>query len=434
MPRMPRIVPRAALSLALCACASAPREIAAPPVPPVPAVPEDTVLALLDRRDYFRLRDLSSGLPDTPVGWLARVQTAAAFNDPARSNAIIREALARPLPDDERFELLELRAGNDLSLYRYADAYTAARRALEVRAAGDSAEADQLANLSRAFAALRDAPQQTVIRRGGVKLRLDGGGFDLAMLPLTVNDSVRSYVLDTGANFSTIMRSEALAVGMRIRPAGFRVGTSTDREVTADLAVADRLTIGDVEVRNAVFMVMDDEALTFPDSVRIPGIVGFPVIEALGELRLSGRRELEVPSAAPRRTARNLALEGQTPITPVSWLGERFVCELDTGADTSQFFYPFFRRFRTRIEAAARPDTARYAGAGGSQAYPGYRMPRMRLAVGDTTVAVDSVFIHSQPSADPDERDFPACRIGQDVLAAYERYVLNFRDMAFLLL
>lgn len=421
---MKTLPPYLALAV-LAACAPATR-----PSHPVSA---DSVRELLETRDYFRLRALEDRLPDAPVALLARARTEAAFNDPAGSNRTIRDALAVPLPDSLRFHLLSLEAGNHLRLHRYADAHAAALRALEVRAAADTAEADQLENLTRVFAALRSVPPQTVAHGGAVRLRLDAGELPLAMLPVTVNDSSRSYVLDTGANLSTLMRSEAEALGLEIRPAGFVVGTGTEHKVTADVAVADRVRVGGVEVRNVVFLVMDDESLTFPGGIRVRGIVGFPVLEALGELRLQGRRLLEVPAEVPRRRNANLALEGLTPITSVAWEGERFVCELDSGANASRFFEPFFRRFRKRIEATAQPDSARYAGAGGAQVFHGYRLSRARLAVGDTTVALDSAFVHSRPSANPGENAFPACRLGQDVLAAYGGYVLNFRDMAFLL-
>lgn len=427
---MRRLVPLGAALAALAACVPAPRPGSAPAAPA--ALPDDSVRALLEARDYFRLRDLSGRLPRSPAGALARAELEAAFNRPAESNRVVRDALADDPPDPVRFELLSLEADNHLRLHRYAAAHDAALRALELRAAGDSAEAANLENTARVLAVLRDVPPQTVARRAAVSLRLDRGGLPLAMLPLTVNDSARSYVLDTGANLSTVMRSEAEAAGMRIRPAGFQVGTSTTHRVTADVAVADRVTIGGIELRDVVFLVMDDEMLTFPGGVRIPGIVGFPVLEALGELRLTGRSVLEVPAEAPRREAANLALDGLTPVTAVSWEGEPLVCELDSGANTTRFFHPFFRRFGERVAREAQPDSARYAGAGGAQAYRGYRL-RATLAAGDTVVALDGAFVHAQPSADPDEDGYPVCRLGQDVLAAHGAYVLNFRDMAFLL-
>lgn len=56
------------------------------------------------------------------------------------------------------------------------------------------------------------------------------------------------------------------------------MGTSTGSRVTADVAVAPRVRLGQVELANVVFLVLPDEALTFGPTFRIPGLIGFPVI------------------------------------------------------------------------------------------------------------------------------------------------------------
>ncbi|PWG74236.1 hypothetical protein DF186_18940, partial [Enterococcus hirae] len=81
------------------------------------------------------------------------------------------------------------------------------------------------------------------------------------------------------------MRSEASRAGLSIREVGLQVATSTGKVVTADVAVADRLRVGGAEFRHVVFLVFPDELLTFPDGTRISGLIGLPMIEALGEIR-----------------------------------------------------------------------------------------------------------------------------------------------------
>ncbi|HET7321990.1 MAG TPA: retropepsin-like aspartic protease, partial [Longimicrobiaceae bacterium] len=229
------------------------------------------------------------------------------------------------------------------------------------------------------------------------------------------------------------MRSEARALGLRIIPAGIEVGSSTGTEVTADVAVADRLTIGGLEFHNAVFLVMDDSLLTFPDGFRIPGIIGFPVIEAMGEIRIRGGDTLVVPERVPTRTAANLALQQLSPLTTVSWRGDTLICRLDTGASSIQFYEPVYRRSGDRIRAAGRLDTLRFGGAGGVRQLEGYRLRDVRLAVGDATVVLDSTFVLTHSIEDHPEDNFLGCNLGHDVLDAFGEYVINFRDMAFLL-
>jgi hypothetical protein len=245
--------------------------------------------------------------------------------------------------------------------------------------------------MRRVFHALATVPPQTSEVHGPTTLRLERG-----RVPVQVNDSSRAYVLDTGANMSTIMRSEAAALGLRVLPAGVDVGTSTDRRVVADLGVADRLTIGQVRYRHVVFLVLDDELLTFPGGFRIPGIIGFPVIARMGEVQLGAAGELFVPGVIPPGPQRNLALHELTPPTRARWGDVQLLCMLDTGAGTTRLYEPFYRRFRERIDAAAKLTTRRMGGAGGVRELPVRVLPNVTLALGDS-------------------------------------YVLNFRDMAFLL-
>jgi hypothetical protein len=50
----------------------------------------------------------------------------------------------------------------------------------------------------------------------------------------------------------------------------------------AAIGVAPFVELGSTIVRNVVFLVFDDQDLTFADGFQIQGILGLPVIKALG--------------------------------------------------------------------------------------------------------------------------------------------------------
>jgi aspartyl protease len=248
-----------------------------------------------------------------------------------------------------------------------------------------------------------------------------------------INDSSRSYIFDTGANFSTIMRSEAGAVGLRILPAGIEVGTSTDKKVTADLAIADRLTIGGMHLRNVVFLVLDDKLLTFAGGFRIPGIVGFPVIEQMGEFEIDHRSVLKIPLSPPRRTERNLALENLTPLTQVAWQGKTLLCSFDTGAQNTAVYETFYRRFQPAVDASSTASVRKMGGAGGILEVPVRVFTKQRFSLGDTTMVLDSVDVLTRSIAHGADDDYRDCNLGHDILDKFSGFILNFRDMAFVL-
>lgn len=391
----------------------------------------DQVVRLRASRDYFTLRerlDRAAGA-GTPAARFARAVVQHAFNEPAASNASIAALLAGPaLPDSLANDLRRIQLSNHLRLFEYAAGLATADTLLAGATGLDPAVRRDVDNTRRLVRALAAVPRQTAAVRGPTALRLERG-----RAPLQINDSARHYVFDTGANLSTIMRSEAAAVGLRVIPAGIDVGTSTDQRVTADVGVADRVTIGGMHFRNVVFLVLDDALLTFPGGFRIPGIIGFPVIEQMGEVQFGPGGELSVPPASPERRERNLAFDELTPLTRVRWGDRALLCRLDTGADRTQFYEPIYRRARAQIEAAARPATRRVGGAGGVREFQVRVLPRVRLTVGDTVVALDSVDVLPQAITRDEAENYLDCNIGHDILDAMPRYVLNFRDMAFLL-
>jgi hypothetical protein len=388
------------------------------------------VLRLRSARDYFALRDRLAidQDPTSAPARFARALVQNAFNMPAASNAIIEELLATAtLPDSLATQLRRVQMANDMRLFEYAAGSAVADTMLNNSRWLDSATVRDIQNTQRMFRALAATPPQKAEIRGSTRLKLEHG-----QVPVWINGSMRYYSFDTGANLSTLMRSEASALGLRILPAGIDVGSSTDRRVTADLAVADKLSIGAIQYQHVVFLVMDDSLLTFPGGYRIHGLIGFPVIEQMGEVQFSRDGEFIVPDASSRRLQHNLILDELTPLVRVRWSGSTLLCRLDTGAGTTRFYEPFYRRFQTRIDSTARRGTRRIGGAGGISEIPVRVLPSTRLSLGDTVATLDSVDVIPQSIA-PTSENYLDCNIGKDILQQFSRYVLDFRDMTFLL-
>ncbi|MGD8319015.1 MAG: retropepsin-like aspartic protease, partial [Gemmatimonadota bacterium] len=312
--------------------------------PSDPAVTAGLV-QLYARGDFFELRDRLDTLAGLggPEPAFLRAVVANAFNDPEGSDrALAPLGEAATLPDSLRAEVYRLRFRNHMRLGEYRAALDAAGLLADLPAA-DSAIRNDVENEARAAAALIDVPPQRIVSRASSEIRRRPD----SRIPVQVGDSAgRGYVLDTGANLSTLMRSEAESLGLRIREAGVEVGTSTGTTVTADVTVAPRVRLGEVVLENVVFLVVPDQVLTFGESFRIEGIIGFPVIDALGEVQFHAGGVLRIPGDVPRRTPQNLALDYLTPLIEVGVLGHPAICDLDTGANRTSLHEPFYRRYR----------------------------------------------------------------------------------------
>lgn len=387
------------------------------------------LMDLYETRDYWSLRDSLETAPELEGARISllRAEVAHAFNRPGRSNQHLSELdpPEDPLPDNLEVRARLLRFRNHLRLFEYAAALEAARALLSLTGVDSTTRAD-VENEARAVAALADVPPQRVVHRGASELRRRPD----TRVSVEIGDSVRGYVLDTGANLSVMMRSEAEQLGLQIREASVDVGTSTGSRLSADLAVAPHVRLGNVELAHVVFLVVPDEVLTFGPDFRIPGIIGFPVIDALGEVQFVGRDTIRIPEEVPERTVRNLAMDYLTPLVRIEVMGDAAVCELDTGADRSSLHRPFFDHHRERVRGEGRPDTIRTSGAGGERRIPGYVLSDVSILLGDTVASLADLPVYTEsvsrgpgPAAD--------CRLGLDVLGSFDGYLLNFRSMAF---
>lgn len=389
-----------------------------------------TLDSLYHAHDYFTLRDTLSGADTSAVRaglYLAAVQRA--FNFPLQSNETIERTLqSNGLSDSLRFALRKLQLSNFLSLYRYRAMDSLGKVILSSPTVpADSATMADIRNNTRLGHALSDVAPLRVTIKGASLIRTDKSRH----VPLRIGDSLRNYTFDTGANLSVLMRSEAEALGLRIRPAALSVGSSTGTQVTADLAVAPRVQIGQIDYGNVVFLVLPDSMLTFSNGFRIPGILGFPLIEGMGEVHFRRDGSLQIPATASSSGPRNVAMEELRPLVQVTYEGERLACLLDSGAGESQLGAPYYMTHRAQVERVGVRDSIKLGGAGGERVMPIYRLRRATIGVGDTNVVLRNLRVQTTRLDDP--TDELECAIGLDVLRSSPAYTLNFKTMSLLL-
>lgn len=392
-----------------------------------PRVDENDTEALLHAREYFALRDRIAEMPDTPERLLAVAAVLNAFNDPQASNAAVDDLLGEAeLPEDLRLHVLRLRRDNYLRLQQYDEAHQASQRLLDLPARTvRQRRADE--NMAVFLAALQDVPSQSVEIRGDSHLTPDAEGH----VPIRVNGHARQYAIDTGANFSVLMRSEAVALGLEIRLTGVEVGTATDVRMLADVAVADSVTLGNVHLKNVVFLVFADRALTFP-SRQIRGLIGFPIVEAMREVHFLSDGSMRIPAEPTLPRVENLALDGLDPLIEVRWRDSSLLCRLDTGANTTVFYEPFYQRHRLIVERWGRPHRSRTGGVGGVREFEAFLMPNAELTIGTKAVRISDVDVYTRPLVGP-ESNYLDCNIGRDVLDQFTEYALNFDSMSLVL-
>ena len=121
-------------------------------------------------------------------------------------------------------------------------------------------------------------------------------------------------------------------------------------------------------------------------------------------------------------------MKSLTPVTVCGVEGHDLPFTLDTGASGTSLSVRYFDRFRAEIRNWKR-GTNKSFGAGGIVSYKIYLQPRLNLNVGDKTVTLENVPIF--PRRMGSSLDELYGNLGQDVVAKFDSFTLDFSAMTF---
>jgi predicted aspartyl protease len=284
------------------------------------------------------------------------------------------------------------------------------------------------------FELLRGAPPQTISgeREFTLPLRRDGIG-DLDV-PVRIGQTTEWWIFDTGANQSTITMSSARRLGLAISKgtAGTASG-ATGRQVSLRVAVIPEMVLGKAIVRNAVALVMNDKDLDVNlgenGHYQIQGVLGYPVLAALGSWTLSPHAVQIKPESHPSSRSARLYVEELTPLLAANIDGEDLLFGLDTGSDGAILSRKYLREFPQQF-ASLKAGKEEVGGAGGLREISVYRLPQVELHLGSATATLKNVSVLSEEiGADPMDGLFG--NLGQALLKQFRTYTIDFTGMRF---
>lgn len=232
-----------------------------------------------------------------------------------------------------------------------------------------------------------------------------------------------NFIFDTGANLSTVPQSTAKSLGMEILPADLEVGTITGAKVPAQLAVCPEMNLGNIKIHNAVFLVLNDSALSFPQiGYKIYGVLGFPVMEALREIQITRDDWFIVPEEQTRiEHPSNMAMNGLTPLIYID--GKHY--SFDTGADNTQLYYSYYLEHQSEIKENYEPERIRFGGAGGGRVFDGYIVSQTFDILGREVTLNDIQLLKEKVK----ETETVYGNIGQDLIRQFDKMTINFPRM-----
>jgi hypothetical protein len=371
-------------------------------------------------QDFFTLRSqIPAARPNEAADIrFLRAASLAAFGRTAESEQMLTALLAHPIAD----ATLEARARELLMLdrraaFRYADALAAIKPLLNGSGGND------LRNRAKLLQAVADVPAQKVQPGQGGAVPQDHAG----RVRILLGRGAADMAIDTGANFSVISHAAAVGLGLRVRHADYEIGSSTGGRVEADVAAADFTFADGTRVDNAVFLVLPDRSLAMASGETADGLIGQPVIAALGAVAFRhGSVELGARTASGTATA-ELALAGNDPVLRVSYRGQDVLCRLDTGSARSVFYAPFYNRFRDTL-AATRGRSERIGSATGTRSFRAREAGAMQIAIAGRPITLSNAAVLAEPITVTPNAAL-ACDLGRDAFVGVSYYVIDLKRM-----
>lgn len=399
------------------------------------ADPHEKLLQLYKAHRYFELHDALAEMKNDASPELNFFRAAAANTDNRLNEAIVGllgylqsgpSDTPRPLARDAWINLANTycRAG------QYRKAGEAYRLILERFGAElDAAQKSNYENQAILWPALADVPPQSVEVFKDSAIPTEKRGF-----PIRIKDKVIYVWYDTGASLSVLCESAAKDLGLTLLASGLKIQSAAGKWLDSRAAVLPELRLGEVVVRNAVFLVLRDEL--FPvrqvrPGVERRGLIGMPILTALKEFIETKEGRLLIPAAPRPRSSRNMLFFGFKPIVEVLHRGDRLSLCVDIGSSATFLYPPFFHRYREDIESHSKLRDIMMGTLGGSRTVAVHMLDEFAFRLADRNVSLPKIMVHTEETHR--ESAYFDGVLGRDVLAQCSKLIFNFESMSFIL-
>jgi hypothetical protein len=190
--------------------------------------------------------------------------------------------------------------------------------------------------------------------------------------------------------------------------------------------------MGGATLRNVVVIVLDDANLKIgmgKQAYQINGIIGYPVYQALGAVTFLHGGGFEAGEKTRSSAARTrMYMKLLTPVIECAVEGKNLPFSFDTGASGTTLSARYYERFRSE-SGTWKKGKNKSGGAGGVVTRKVYLQPRVNLGIGDKTATLKMVpiFLSTMGSGIDDLYG----NLGQDVVAGFDSFTLDFAAMTF---
>ena len=318
------------------------------------------------------------------------------------------------------------------SLGRYAEAADT-YAALETRFGNEMSPREKagMEDEVRQWGLLRHVPPQSVSIATAFTVPAKTNSLGVFEVPVEVGGETRSWVVDTGANISAMSKSEARRLGLHPLEGTTEVKGVTGNLLPIQIAVVPELRLGKARLRNVVFVLLDDQELQVSQQhYQINGIIGYPVLAALGRITFdhNGTFAVDVTTKRPQRRDHNMFLEKETSLVAARIGDTTCLFTLDTGIRRTMLTARYYREHSSDF-VAYKANGQSLTGVGDTRSLPAYTIGTLPLQLARHTATLHDVPVLTNRLGKTFD-DFCGT-LGLDAVQQFSAFTLDFHNMQF---
>lgn len=322
------------------------------------------------------------------------------FSRPEESNEKIEDLLKQKrcsVSDSLLAVLLSVKETNHARLFEYDEASETCKLLMDSFEVFFSKEDYiELANAYYFWKALKNIPKQELRVYGRPEIAYDTDNRGFWNFKVELADTTCHFIFDTGAGTSMIKRSVAIKEGYKIIELEYPVKAFTGKEIETNLAIAEKIKIGDLTFDHVIFLVVEDRNLDIPNkNIPIGGIIGLPVISALEEICIR-QGKIIIPQNPLPGMEENLVIQNLAPVVYLGYQSDSIFMKFDTGALKTNFHSLFYNENKEQIELNCEKKAVRAGSVGGSVEFDVFKTEELELKVGEAKAKINNVNIFTE--------------------------------------
>ncbi len=393
------------------------------------------LLKAYKQRNYFKLNRLMSEVKTVsghPNLMLYEATLDNVFNKPHEAIRLITHLLRNyslHFNDTIIRNLYAMRAQSAAHLENYKMAFRDNKMVLSKYAAVcDSDDIQSVKQDNSLYRYLKNTPKMVITRNSDTRITLKKDMAGLFNIPVNIENDTSDFIFDTGANISVIDKTLATKYGVKILGDSVNVGNPTGKTINAEVGLLN-IKLGDIDIKNVVFLVFPDSALTFAHGAYvIKGIIGFPIMYALQEFTVKNNQVLIIPKTPEKTSVRNFDFDGLTLDIMVQYKNDTLPFHFDSGADRTALYSTFFKKYHDDIIKNCKKTTTRFAGVGSQVKIDAYLLDSAQISAGNSQGTIDSLYIQTTNLQGASSK-YVYGNLGQDYIKQFSEMKINFASM-----